>query len=351
LELDIQEILVKAQELGASDVHISVGIPPVFRIDGSLYVQDNWEVISPKTSFKIAQSIADGEQWEILQKKGQVDLAYSISGVGRFRVNIFKQRNSIGIAIRTIGRRIKSLDELGLPPVVASFSKFNSGLVLVTGPTGSGKTTTLAALIDLINSTRSCHIVTLEDPIEYLHVHKKSIVNQREVGTDTQNFSEGLRAALRQDPDVILVGEMRDLETISTAITAAETGHLVLATLHTRGAPQTVDRIIDVFPTHQQQQIRIQLADTLQAVLTQILLPRKDGKGRIVATEILIANHAVRNLIRDGKTHQLYTVMQSSRKLGMHTLESDLQRLLTEGRVTPEALHRAGYMMTGVNKI
>ncbi|NLO90291.1 MAG: type IV pilus twitching motility protein PilT [Clostridia bacterium] len=349
--MGIREILEKAQELGASDVHISVGIPPVFRIDGGLYFQDNWEVISPKASFKIAQSIADSEQWEILQKKGQVDLAYSISGVGRFRVNIFKQRNTIGIAIRTIGRRIKSLDELGLPPVVTNFSKFSSGLVLVTGPTGSGKTTTLAALIDLINTTRSCHIVTLEDPIEYLHGHKKSIVNQREIGTDTPNFAEGLRAVLRQDPDVILVGEMRDLETISTAITAAETGHLVFATLHTRGAPQTVDRIIDVFPPHQQQQIRIQLADTLQAVLTQILLPKKDGKGRVMATEILIANHAVRNLIRDGKTHQLYTVMQSSRKLGMHTLESDLQRLLAEGKITPEVLHRINYIMTGVNKV
>ncbi|KUK11043.1 MAG: Twitching motility protein [Clostridia bacterium 41_269] len=350
--MNIRDILVEAQELGASDVHISEGTPPVFRINGKLCIQDDWGIVCRETVFKFAQSIADCEQWQIFLTKGHVDLAYSIESVGRFRVNVFKHRNCIGIAIRIISSKIRTLDELGLPPVVAGFSKFNCGLVLVTGPAGSGKTTTLAALIDLINSTLSRHIITLEDPIEYLHENKKSIVNQREIGTDTQNFSEGLRATLRQDPDVILVGEMRDLETISTAITAAETGHLVFATLHTRGAPQSIERIVDVFPPYQQQQIRIQLADALRAVLTQILLPTKDGRGRIAATEVLISNNAVKNLIRDGKTHLLYTVMQSSRKLGMHTMENDLMRLLKEDKISLDEVNKAGLMIaSGEDKI
>jgi len=341
--VEIHEILLEAQKMEASDIHITAGLPPVFRLNGDLFLQKKWEAITPSISEEMARKLADEGQWQALQNTGQVDMAYSISGVGRFRVNIFKQRNSIGMAIRIIGSKIRSLSELNLPPVVKSFASFRNGLVLVTGPTGSGKSSTLAAIIDLINSTRSCHIITLEDPIEYLHRHKKSVVNQREIGTDASSFAGALRAALRQDPDVILVGEMRDLETISTAITAAETGHLVFATLHTSSAPQTVDRIIDVFPPHQQQQIRIQLADTLQAIISQILLPRQDQPGRIVATEVMIATHAVRNLIREGKTHQLYSTIQTSGKLGMHTLESDVQRLFREGKISPETLRAAGF--------
>ncbi|WP_170240329.1 type IV pilus twitching motility protein PilT [Thermosediminibacter litoriperuensis] len=328
--MHVQEILAEAVRKGASDIHLTVGLPPVFRQHGRLEPQGQCPPLTASDTEALAREIL-ADRWEEFIKRKELDLAYSIAGLGRFRVNIFYQRGSVGVAIRLVGEVIRSLDELGLPPVVGELADQPHGLVLVTGPTGSGKTTTLAAMIDRINERRSCHIITLEDPIEYLHQHKKSIVNQREIGSDSPSFASALRAALRQDPDVILVGEMRDLETVATAITAAETGHLVLATLHTGSAVQSIDRIIDVFPPHQQNQIRIQLADTLTGVITQQLLPRADGKGRVVAVEILIATPAVRNLIREGKTHQIVSLMQTGSRFGMQTMEMSLRQLREKG--------------------
>jgi twitching motility protein PilT len=274
-------------------------------------------------------------------EQGELDFSYSLTGVGRFRVNAFRQRGSVGVVIRLIPFNIPTPDQLSLPPVCMDFATLHKGLVLVTGPTGSGKSTTLASLVDSINRTRSAHIVTVEDPIEYLHQHRLSLVNQREIGYDTLSFANALRAVLRQDPDVILVGEMRDLETISTAVTAAETGHLVFSTLHTNDATQAVDRMIDVFPPHQQQQIRVQLATVLQGVIAQQLLPRADQKGRVAALEILLATPAVRNLIREGKTYQIPTVIQTNGKLGMQSMEKAIQDLQRAGRISPEvALER-----------
>jgi len=280
-----------------------------------------------------------GEKWELLRERGEIDLAYSLPGVSRFRVNVFHQRGSVGAAIRLIPRNIPDLERLGLPPVVAELAERQHGLVLVTGPTGSGKSTTLAAMVDRINRERSCHIITLEDPIEYLHQHRRSIVNQREVGADTRSFASALRAALRQDPDVILVGEMRDLETIATAITAAETGHLVLATLHTSSAVQSIDRIIDVFPSHQQGQVRIQLADTLEGVITQQLWLRADRTGRVAAVEVLAATPAVKNLIREGKTHQIISSIQTGGRYGMQTMEMALRQLVARGIIADSELN------------
>ncbi|WP_406676381.1 type IV pilus twitching motility protein PilT [Moorella sp. ACPs] len=336
--LDIETILRAAAAAGASDVHLSVGLPPVFRVHGELQVQRQWEPLDSEMTASLVRPMV-GERWEVLQERGEIDLAYSLPGVSRFRVNVFHQRGSVGAAIRLIPREIPSLETLGLPPVVAELAERQHGLVLVTGPTGSGKSTTLAAMVDKINRERSCHIITLEDPIEYLHQHRRSIVNQREVGSDTQSFASALRAALRQDPDVILVGEMRDLETIATAITAAETGHLVLATLHTSSAIQSVDRIIDVFPPHQQGQVRIQLADTLEGVITQQLLPRADRKGRVAAVEVLIATPAVKNLIREGKTHQIVSSMQTGARYGMQTMDMALRQLVTRGVITDRELN------------
>jgi twitching motility protein PilT len=343
--------LRQAVEAGASDVHITVGLPPVFRIHGQLQRQDHLPVITPALSEEILRSMVPEEVYVRFQKTGDLDFAYSLAGVGRFRVNAFKQRGSVGLAMRLINTRIPSLEELGLPPVVAELARRPKGLVLVTGPTGSGKSTTLAAMVGLINQERACHIVTLEDPIEYVHHHGKSIVNQREIGSDSLSFGQALRAALREDPDVILVGEMRDLETISTAITAAETGHLVLASLHTASAPQTVDRIIDVFPPHQQPQIRVQLADTLEGVIAQQLLPRTDRPGRVVAVEVLVATPAVRNLIREGKTHQLVSVMQTGAKYGMCTMEASLSELVRQGKVAPEEARRVLGNLAGAYSI
>ncbi|MGI9860045.1 type IV pilus twitching motility protein PilT [Moorella naiadis] len=328
--LDIKTILAAAAAAGASDVHLAVGLPPVFRVNGELQVQHQWEPLDGGIAESLVRPMV-GERWEIFQEQGEIDLAYSLPGVGRFRVNVFHQRGSTGAAIRLIPRVIPDLNSLGLPPVVGELAERRHGLVLVTGPTGSGKSTTLAALVDKINRERRCHIITLEDPIEYLHQHRLSIVNQREVGSDTHSFARALRAALRQDPDVILVGEMRDLETIATAITAAETGHLVLATLHTSSAIQSIDRIIDVFPPHQQGQIRIQLADTLEGVITQQLLPRVDRVGRVAAVESLIATPAVRNLIREGKTHQLVSSLQTGARYGMQTMDAALRQLVERG--------------------
>ena len=333
--MEITELLEKAVQMNASDIHISVGIPPVIRKEGKLVRLEEYGNITPKISFELIFSMLSDLHKKKIEEELDIDFSYGISGVGRFRVNVFRQRGVWGAVLRLIPWEIPSLESLELPPVIAEFAKLVRGLVLVTGPTGSGKSTTLASLVNIINKTRECHIITIEDPIEYLHSHKKSIVDQREVGNDTKSFARAVRASLREDPDVILVGEMRDLETISAAITAAETGHLVFSTLHTNDAPQTVDRIIDVFPTNQQQQIRTQLSTALQGVVSQALLP-KIGGGRIVAVEVMIATPAVRNLIRDGKTSQLYSVIQTSGRYGMQQLDSSLKDLVLRGKVSFE---------------
>ncbi|AWB09682.1 twitching motility protein PilT [Thermodesulfobium acidiphilum] len=333
--MEITEILEKATQMNASDIHISVGIPPVIRREGKLIKLEEYGNITPKIAFELIFSMLSDYQKKKIEEELDIDFSYGISGIGRFRVNVFKQRGVWGAALRLIPWEIPSLETLGLPPVIAEFAKLVRGLVLVTGPTGSGKSTTLASLINIINRTRESHIITIEDPIEYLHSHKKSIVDQREVGNDTKSFARAVRASLREDPDVILVGEMRDLETIAAAITAAETGHLVFSTLHTNDAPQTIDRIIDVFPTNQQQQIRTQLSTALQGVVSQALLP-KIGGGRVVATEVMIATPAVRNLIREGKTSQLYSVIQTSGRYGMQQLDASLKDLVLRGKVAFE---------------
>jgi twitching motility protein PilT len=331
--MTINSLLKMAVKNNASDLHLTAGVPPAMRIYGKL-VFTEMDILTPESTEFLAGEVLNEKQKTVLQQEGQIDLSLSLAQIGRFRVNVFKQRGSIGLAIRLIPYEIPSLEELHLPPIIQALTVKNSGFILVTGPAGSGKSTTLAAMIDIINSKRSCHIITLEDPIEFLHKHKKSIVNQREIETDSQSFSAALRAALRQDPDVILVGEMRDLETISTAITAAETGHLVLSTLHTNGAPQTVDRIIDVFPPHQQQQVRIQLANTLLGVISQRLIPRTDRQGLVPAVEVMISTLAVKNLIREGKTHQIYSSIQTGSKYGMQTMESSVYELYNRGLIS-----------------
>ncbi|SHJ08751.1 type IV pilus twitching motility protein PilT [Desulfofundulus thermosubterraneus] len=347
------ELLKLAFELKASDVHLTVGRPPVFRVHGKLFAADelgaravpgveDLPVLTAGDTEALARQLIPGDRFQQFMQVGESDLSYAIPGVGRFRVNAFKQRGTVALAIRLIPERIPTFDELGLPEVVAHLARRPRGLVLVTGPTGSGKSTTLAAMIDLINSESRLHIITLEDPIEYVHRHKKSLVNQREIGRDSLSFAAALRAALREDPDVILVGEMRDLETIATAITAAETGHLVLATLHTTSAAQTIDRIIDVFPPHQQQQVRLQLAGALEGVIAQQLLPRRDRPGRVAALEILVATPAIRNLIREGKTHQIVSQLQTGARYGMQTLDMALRNLVRAGVIgREEALGRA----------
>jgi twitching motility protein PilT len=334
--LSIDELLRKVKELEASDLHLTPGSEPVVRVRGQLEPLDGYGKLTPDVVRDVMYRILSTEQQKLLETKRSVDLAYSLPGVARFRVNVFFQRASIGAALRLIPAEIKSLEELGLPTHIGDFAAIPRGLVLVTGPTGSGKSTTLATLIDMINRSRREHILTIEDPIEFLHWHRSCIVNQREIGSDATSFADGLRAALRQDPDIILVGEMRDLETISTALTAAETGHLVFATLHTQSAPQTIDRIIDVFPAEQQDQVRIQLASTLQAIMTQTLVPTADGRGRIAALEILIPDDAVRNLIRQGKIEQIYSVMQTGTARGMQTMEQSLADLVLRRVITRE---------------
>jgi twitching motility protein PilT len=293
-----------------------------------------WEPLTVEDIEAVAREILSDAQWNTFRQCRELDLAHSIDGVGRFRVNLYQQRGSVGAAFRIIPDEIRDLDTLGLPPVIADFAQLQRGLVLVTGPTGSGKSTTLASLIDLANRTRSAHIMTIEDPIEFLHEHKTSVVNQREVGVDTDNFSIALRHALRQDPDIILVGELRDLETTRVAVTAAETGHLVLATLHTRSAATTVDRLIDIFPADQQDQIRTQLAGCLEGVVAQALLPTADGAGRIGVCEVMIATPAIRNLIREGKAHQITTAMQSAGDRGMVTFDHHLSARYAAGVIT-----------------
>lgn len=328
----IEEMLRIAKESGASDLHITVGVPPKMRVNGHLITMDFPKMLPADTSQLILE-IMNEKQREKFEERGEYDMSFSIPNLGRYRVNAYKQRGSVAIALRLVGTQVPSTDVLGLPQSVIDLYQRKRGLVLVTGPTGSGKSTTLAAIIDKINNNRECHVITLEDPIEYLHQHKLSMVNQREIGLDSQNYANALRAALREDPDVILVGEMRDFETISVAITAAETGHLVLSTLHTIGAASTVDRIIDVFPPHQQQQIRVQFANVLEAVISQQLIPRADGMGRVAAFEVLHANHAVRNLIREGKSHQLMSVMQTNRKAGMIAMDEAIQKLYYDGKI------------------
>jgi twitching motility protein PilT len=307
----------------------------MIRQHGKLHALD-YPAMTPQATREVVYSILTNDQRQRLETDWQIDFAYSIPGKARFRVNSYFQRASLSAAFRLIPSEMPALRDLGLPPVLQEFTKKPRGFVLVTGPTGSGKSTTLAAMLDSINEERHEHILTIEDPIEFLHKHKKCIVNQRELGADAQSFALGLKAALRQDPDVILVGEMRDLETISTALTAAETGHLVFATLHTQDTAQTVDRIVDVFPPDQQQQVRVQLSVSLQGIVTQQLLPKADGQGRTVATEVLVPTPAVRNLIREGKTHQIYSALQTGAQFGMQTMDTALAQLVREQKITRE---------------
>ena len=333
--LDINDLLMHVLEKDASDLHITVGTSPMVRVHGDLVALDYPELTAQDTK-ELIYSILTQDQREQLERNWEYDFSYSLTGYARFRVNTYFQRNSVGAAFRIIPMQIKTLDELGLPQSLENLVRKPRGLVLVTGPTGSGKSTSLAALLNIVNETRSFHIITIEDPIEYLHKHKKSIVNQREVGTDTKSFATALKYVLRQDPDVILIGEMRDMETISAALTAAETGHLVFATLHTQDAPQTIDRIIDVFPSHQQQQIRVQLAGTLQGIMCQQLLPTRDGQARVVAYECLVPTPAVRNMIREAKTHQICNAMQTGHQHGMMTMDYCLADLYRCGKISFE---------------
>ena len=334
--MTIDQLLEYAVKQNASDLHITVGTHPVIRVDGMLIKLEEFPRLMPPDTQQYVEAVADTKTLEKLELKGEVDFSYSIKSLGRFRVNIFKQRGSYSIVMRAVPLNVPTIEQLGLPPIVKELADLKRGLVLVTGPTGSGKSTTLASMINHINRTREEHVLTLEDPIEYLHRHDKSIVNQREMGLDSTSYADALRAALRQDPDVILIGEMRDLETISIAVTAAETGHLVLSTLHTTGAVSTVDRIIDVFPPSQQQQIRIQLAGVLQGVFSQQLLKRKSGQGRIAAIETMVANAAIRNHIREGKTHQIKSVIQTGRKQGMITMDTALMELFNKQLISRE---------------
>lgn len=331
----IEEIMKTANEAGASDVHITVGVPPKMRVNGKLITMD-YPKMMPADTMEITLGIMNESQREKFEERGEFDMSFSIPELGRYRVNAYKQRGSAAMALRLVGTVVPSPEVLGVPSSVINLYERKRGLILVTGPTGSGKSTTLAAIIDKINNNRDAHVITLEDPIEYLHQHKMAMVNQREIGLDSQSYANALRAALREDPDVILVGEMRDFETISVAITAAETGHLVLSTLHTIGAASTVDRVIDVFPPHQQQQIRVQFANVLEAVISQQLIPTMDGRGRVAAFEVMHANHAVRNLIREGKSHQLVSVMQTNRKMGMVTMDESITQLYYEGKIDRE---------------
>ena len=334
--LSVDALLELAVEMGASDLHLTVGVQPVVRRRGHIEPLREFPELDADLMRQLIYRITTTDQQKHLELGRQLDFAYGIRGLARFRVNAYYQRESLAAAFRTIPTEIRSLEELGLPSSLHELTSKPRGLVLVTGPTGSGKSTTLAAIIDEINRNRSEHILTIEDPIEFLHHHGTCIVNQREIGQDAPTFALGLKAALRQDPDVILVGEMRDMETIATALTAAETGHLVFGTLHTRGAAGTIDRIIDVFPAEQQEQVRVQLAATLEGVVTQMLLPTANGSGRVAALEVLFPDDAVRNLIRQGKAEQIYSIMQTNRSRGMQTLEQSLADLTMRRVVTKE---------------
>ena len=333
IQTGLSDYLLDAARMGASDLHVTAGLPPMVRITGKVQPLE-YPPLTPNATRDLIYDILSNDQRQRLENEWELDFSYSLPHVARFRVNVYFQRGSLGAAFRTVPSEIRGLKELGLPKAVEDLTEKPRGLVLVTGPTGSGKSTTLASMIDRINETRSEHIMSVEDPIEFLHNHKKCIVNQREVNQDTKSFAQALKHVLRQDPDVILVGEMRDLETISLAVTAAETGHLVFGTLHTQDAPQTVDRVIDVFPPHQQHQIRTQLANAIQGIITQTLIPTYDGEGRVVACEVLVPTPGVRNLIREGKNHQIYSAMQTGGKFGMQTMDAALVDLVRRGRIS-----------------
>lgn len=332
MNLTIDSLLMDAQQRKASDLHITVGVSPKCRVHGEL-VDMGYEPLTPEDSEAIILPIVPKRLLELLNTMGEVDFSYAIPNIGRYRVNVFRQRGSYALVIRIINTAIPKPQALGLPQSVIELTKKKKGLVLVTGPTGSGKSTTLASLLDIINENSSSHIITLEDPIEYLHKHKKSIVNQREIGTDSTSFASALRVVLREDPDVILVGEMRDFETIEIAVTAAETGHLVFSTLHTIGAVSTIDRIIDVFPPHQQQQIRVQLSSVLEGVVSQQLIPTADGNGRVAAFEIMLPNPAIRSLIREGKNHQIASFIQTNKRMGMQMMDDAIFDLYMKGMI------------------
>src|SRR3954447_9646295 len=331
---DFADVITRMTEERASDVHLSPGFPPAIRVRGRVIPVDGYAPLTPQETRDTVYSLLNDDQRKRFESRKQLDLAYAVPGVARFRVNCFFQRGSISAAFRRIPHEIPQLEELGLPAILEDLTRKPRGFILVTGPTGSGKSTSLAAMIDVINREREEHILTIEDPIEFLHQHKRCIVNQREIGGDAEDFSLALTSALREDPDVILVGEMRDLDTMATALTAAETGHLVFATLHTQSTAQTIDRIIDIFPAEQQAQVRMQLSIGLQGIVTQQLLPTADGSGRVVGCEVLVPTPAVRNLIREGKTHQIYSAIQTSGALGMQTMDAHLAKLVRMGRIT-----------------
>jgi twitching motility protein PilT len=340
-DLHINDLLDLVLQYRGSDLHLTAGSPPIVRVNGDLHPMSHLDTMNGSQIRHMVYSIISQKQREKFENELELDTSYALPGRGRFRVNIFLQRDSVGCVMRAIPYEIVDFDVLGVPPAVKPWAYLPRGLVLVTGPTGSGKSTTLASLIDIVNRERSVHIMTVEDPIEFLHQHKRSIINQREVGEDTHSFANALKHVLRQDPDVILVGEMRDLETISTALTASETGHLVFATLHTQDAPQSIDRVIDVFPSHQQQQVRVQLAAALQGICTQQLIPTRDGQGRTIACEVMVATPAIRNLIREGKVHQIYSMLQAGGKYGMVTMDMSLAQLVRSGKISLEmALER-----------
>jgi len=348
--MDLVDILLEVLESEASDLHLTVGAPPIVRVNGVLERLD-YPRLGANDTRELIYSILSQDQRQRLENEWEMDFSYSVPGRARFRVNAYFQRNSLGAAFRLIPVQIRKLEDLGLPQALRAFTTKPRGFVVVTGPTGCGKSTTLASMIDEINEVREEHIMTIEDPIEFLHHHKKCMINQREVGADTKSFNRALKSVLRQDPDVILVGEMRDIETMATALTAAETGHLVFATLHTQDAPQTIDRIIDVFPPHQQEQIRVQLSTTLVGVCTQQLLPTRDGRGRVVACELLVPTPAVRNLIREGKTHQIYSVMQTGQQYGMVTMDSTLADLVRRGVISLELAQRRSSAPDQLNRL
>ena len=334
---DLNGLLIHVLDRKCSDLHMTIGAPPTVRLNGALVPLEGYPELTASILQKLLYAIITQKQRERFEEELELDFAYSVPGRARFRVNLYRQREAIGAAFRLIPYEIKPLEALGVPPAVANFASLPRGFVLVTGPTGSGKSTTLASIVDLANRTRRDHIMTVEDPIEFLHQHRSCLVNQREVGEDTHSFGAALKHVLRQDPDIILVGEMRDLETISVALTAAETGHLVFATLHTQDAAQTIDRVIDVFPPHQQQQVRVQLAGAIQGIVCQTLVKTADGRGRAVATEVLVVTPAIRNLIREGKSHQIYSALQAGAKFGMQTLDTSLSELVKRGTITYEA--------------
>ncbi|MBL8928715.1 MAG: type IV pilus twitching motility protein PilT [Kineosporiaceae bacterium] len=335
-DVDLGEVLTTMIAMGASDLHLTASSPPLVRVDGDLRPLPDQPMLTPPMLQRVIYAILTQKQRERFEADLELDTSYSLPGQARFRVNVYRQREAIGAAFRRIPYEIQPLEKLGIPPAVGNFAALPRGMVLVTGPTGSGKSTTLAALVDLANRTRRDHIMTVEDPIEFLHRHKACMVNQREVGEDTLSFGNALKHVLRQDPDIILVGEMRDLETISIALTAAETGHLVFATLHTQDAGQTIDRVIDVFPPHQQQQVRVQLAGAIQGVVCQTLCKTRSGTGRVAATEVMVATPAIRNLIREGKTHQIYSSLQAGAQHGMHTMDQHLAELVRTGQISVE---------------